>query len=188
MEGISVHKVKLPGSKWDRYVNCLREYNDPMDKCPFCKAGIRTEARLFVPMYNVDDDQVQLWDKGKTMFSKMSSLCSRYASNGKKLVNSIFEIERNGKPNDTNTTYEIYYVESDDTTLEDLPQPKPVCGPDKCLVLEKTAEEMEYFLSHGDFPVVQGQSVSESRNTDDEMPIRRRSERRTPATSGGEAF
>lgn len=187
IEGLSVHKVDVEGSKSERYVNCLRDYNDPLDVCPFCKAKMRTAARLFIPLYNIDDDQVQIWDRGKTMFSRMTTLCSKYASEGKSLVNSIFEIVREGKPGETSTTYDIYFMERDNTTLEELPEAKPVLGPDKSLVLEKTSEEMEYYLSHNhSFP---GSSESVS-NSSSEMPIRRRSEeRRTPATMNrGEAF
>jgi len=184
VEGLSVHKVKLPGAKYDRYVNCLRAYNDPVDNCPFCKAGIPCEARVFVPLYNMEDKQVQLWDKGKTMFSKLSGLCSRYASNGRKLVNCIFEIQRFGAYGDKNTTYEIYFVESDNTELRDLPEVKPVLGPDKCLVLSKSYEDMEYYVAHKEFP------DGYSSNTEEEEPVYRRSDgRRTPATMGrGEAF
>lgn len=185
VEGLSVHKIDIPGSKAGRYVNCLREYNEPLDKCPFCKAKMHTEARLFLPLYNISDDQVQIWDRGKTMFQKISSICSRYAVNGKKLVNSVFEIERNGKYGDQKTTYEIYQVGQDNTTLEDLPEVKPVLGPDKSLVLEKTCEEMEYYLQHGSFP---GDNVSENNNEESTFTPRRSAERRTPATYRGEAF
>ena len=92
IEGMSVHKIKI-GDK-DRYVNCLREYNQPVDDCPLCRERNPVQARLFIPVYNIDEDAVQIWDRGKTMFSKMTSLCSRYAVKNH-LVNNIFEIERN---------------------------------------------------------------------------------------------
>lgn len=183
VEGMSVHKIKL-GNK-NRYVNCLRNYNDPKDMCPFCKDGQPVQARLIIPVYNIDDDQVQLWDRGKTMFTKMSSLCARYAANGKHLVGTIFEIERNGAPGDRDTTYEVYPIESDDSQLEDFPEPKKALGG---LVLDKSASEMEYFLSHGDFP--EGSEASTSSGSEEDVPVRRRgAERRTPANRHrGEVF
>lgn len=179
IEGMSVHKVKI-GDR-DRYVNCLREYNQPVDTCPFCREKMPTQARLFIPVYNLDEEAVQIWDRGKTMFSKMTSLCSRYATKGN-LVNNIFEVERNGKPKDTNTTYEIFQIDRDDTELEDLPEPSTILGG---IVLDKTADDMEYFLEQDEFP---------PEDDEDERPVRRRDSkpasresrdegRRTPARS-----
>jgi hypothetical protein len=36
VEGYCVHEVEIGDKK--KYVNCLREYGDPVDKCPFCEA------------------------------------------------------------------------------------------------------------------------------------------------------
>lgn len=163
VEGLSVHEIKLNDKK--RYVNCLREYGDPLDVCPFCRERKKTAAKLFIPVYNIDEDKVQIWERGKTFFSKMSSLCSRYSSNEEPLVSHIFEVERNGKPRDTSTTYEIYPKSQDDTVLEDFDVPEVVGG----VVLDKTAEDMEYFLEYEDFP-----------SEDDEKPRRRESREEAP--------
>lgn len=188
VEGMSVHKVKI-GDK-DRYVNCLRNYNDPVDVCPFCADGKKVQARLFIPVYNIEEDAVQIWDRGKNMFQKITSLCNRYA-NKDNLVNNIFEVERNGKPKDMKTTYEFYSIDVDDTELDDLPEVPKVLGG---LVLDKTAEDMEYFLDEGEFPPTEDDDTEE-----EEEPVRRRdargsaskserrsgreAERRTPAST-----
>lgn len=143
VEGFSVHEVEIDGKK--RYVNCLREYNEPVDSCPLCAARYKVIAKLFVALYDVDADEVKVWDRGKTFLSKLSSLCARYNP----LVATPFEIERNGKKGDTNTTYETYAMETDDMTLEDLPEVPQVMG---TIVLDKSFEDMEYFLDYGDFP------------------------------------
>ena len=168
VEGMSVHEVEINGKK--RYVNCLREYSDPIDKCPFCRAKKYTSAKLFVPLYDVDTGNVKIWERGKKFFGKMSSICYRY----KDTVSHVFEIERNGKKNDTSTTYEIYEIEHDDTKLEDLPDLPVILGG---LVLDKSADDMEYYLQEGQFPP-----------EDDELVVRRRPSsesvertRRTPA-------
>lgn len=164
IEGMSTHKVQV-GDK-ERYVNCLRSYNEPLDNCPFCRENKETkkypvQARLFIPVYNLEEDAVQIWDRGKTMFQKMTSLCSRYATKHD-LVSNIFEIERNGKPKDTNTTYEIYFVDEDETKLEDLPEVPEILGG---IVLDKTADDMEYYLETGEFPPT---------DDEEEQPVRRR--------------
>lgn len=174
IEGYAVHKVEVNGK--ERYVNCLREYNQSADVCPFCREGKPVQARLFIPLYNIAEKSVQLWDRGKTMFSKITSLCSRYATR-KNLVNNIFDVERNGKPKDQKTTYEMYQIEADDTELSDLPEVPKILGG---FVLDKSADDMEYYLESGEFPPTDGDERPARRNEQrDEVPIRRR----TPATS-----
>lgn len=170
VEGFAVHEVEIDGKK--RYVNCLRAYNEPLDECPFCKAKRFQVAKLFIPLYDIDNDRTVTWERGKKFFAKIASLCARYPN----LVSHEFEIERNGKPGSTQTTYEIYEVRQDDTRLEDLPEPPTIVGG---IVLDKSAEDMEYYLDNGEFP------------SEDEAPIRRRSTeretttRRTPANTRG---
>lgn len=176
VEGMSVHKIKF--NDRDRYVNCIRNYDDPIDNCPFCKQRYAIQSRIFIPIYNEDEGEVQLWDRGaKTWVGRMTSLCARYSSSDKQLVGSLFDVERNGKPKDMKTDYNLYYIESDDTRMEDLPEPKKALGG---LVLDKSYEEMEYYLNHGDFP--------ETADKAEDEPIRRRSDRRTPSDMGGEKF
>ena len=101
----------------------------------------------------------------------------------------IFEVERHGKPKDTSTTYEIYEVEKDDTQLEDFEDTPKILGG---LVMEKTAEDMEYYLESGEFPPEDDEDKPKrrgsSRRQDDdeeeeERPARRES-RRTPSRRG----
>ena len=122
VEGYAVHEIEVDGKK--RYVNCLREYNQPLDDCPLCAAKSRVIAKLFVILYDVESEEIKIWDRGKTFFSKLSSLCARYNP----LVSTPFEIERNGKKGDTKTTYETYALDTDDTTLEDLPEAPELLG------------------------------------------------------------
>ena len=147
VEGYSVHEVTVGDKR--RYVNCIREYTDPKSVCPLCAAGNFQKAKLFVPLYDVDTQEVKLWERGKRFFGDLGSLCSRYSSADTPLVSHIFEIERRGKPKDTSTTYGIYEIDKDKVTLEDLPEVPEVLG---TLILDKSAEEMNYFLERGEFP------------------------------------
>lgn len=142
VQGDAVHEVEIEGKK--RYVNCLREYNQPVEACPFCEAKMKQLAKVFVQLYNEDTQEVQVWDRGKTFFSLLSGLCARYNP----LVSTVFEIERNGKKGDTNTTYMPYAQETDDTTLEDLPEQQELLGN---LILDKTFDDMQFFLDTGYF-------------------------------------
>ena len=173
VRGFSVHEVELNGKK--RYVNCLREYGDPVDACPFCKAGKFNQVKYFVPIYNMDTDSLQTWERGKKFGSKLTSMCSRYPNT----VSHTFEIERNGRAGDTQTTYEIYETgETEGVSLDDFDIPNPL----GTIILDKTVDEMENFLATGDF--------------DNNAPVRRESvsqnsqqsggyTRRTPATGEG---
>ena len=142
VEGFAVHEIEVDGRK--RYVNCLREYNQPVDDCPLCAARQRIIAKVFIPVYDEEAQEVKIWERGKTFFSKISSLCARYNP----LVSTPFEIERNGKKGDTSTTYETYALETDDLTLEDLPEVPELLG---TFILDKTYEELEFFLDNGYF-------------------------------------
>lgn len=174
VEGYAVHEVEVDGRK--RWVNCLRDYNQPKDVCPFCMKNRFQSAKLFVPLYNIDEGKCQIWERGKKFVGKISSICARYPD----VVSHIFEIERNGASGDMATTYEIYEVGKDDTTLEDLPEPTPILG---SAVLDKSAEEMEYYLENGEFPVNDDIPIRR-RETSAQQPQRRSAERRTPTNRG----
>lgn len=170
VEGHAVHEVEVDGKR--RYVNCLRSYNEPIHNCPFCASGKFQLAKLFVPIYDVDSGTIKVWGRGKRFFAKINGLCARYPH----LCSHIFEIERHGKKGDTSTTYEIFEVERDDTTLNDLPELPIIVG---TTVLDKTAEEMQEYLDTGSFG-----DGSSQQNRGSVEPVRRR----TPATSGSEVF
>ena len=169
VEGYAVHQVEVDDKK--RYVNCLREYNQPVSDCPFCEAKNFQLAKLFVPLYDIKDDKVKIWERGKKFFSKIGSICARYSN--PTVVSHIFEIERNGKPGDQATTYEIYETDQDNTTMEDLPEQPELLGG---LILDKSKEEMQYYLDNGKFPSDREENhvVRRRENTSDETP------RRTP--------
>lgn len=169
VEGFSVHTLEIDGKK--RYVNCLRAYNDPIDKCPFCREKMFTSAKLFIPIYDVDSDSTKIWERGKKFFGKISSICARYPD----VVSHKFEIERNGQKCDKETTYEIYEVGHDDITLEDLPDVPVILGG---VVLDKSAEDMEYYIEAGQFPPEDGEERPRRRASSNEGD---RAVRRTPA-------
>lgn len=178
VEGFAVHEVEIDGKK--RYVNCLREYGQPLDVCPFCAAKIPTQVKYFMPVYNITEDRVQTWERGKKFGAKISSICSRYPN----LVSHTFEIERNGQAGDTNTTYEIYETGSDDTTLENFEEFPEVMG---TIVLDKTPDDMVCYLNAGYFP-----DANAPAQRGPQQPVIRRGgapsndvTRRTPATANG---
>ena len=145
VEGFAVHEVKDENDK-KRYVNCLREYDAPMSACPFCEAGKFTQVKYFVPLYNLTTQRIETWERGKKFGAKLSSMCARYP----RLVSKVFEIERNGKAGDQQTQYEIYPLDGEpEATLEDFDDIPEILGTH---VLDKSADEMQYYLDRGVFP------------------------------------
>jgi hypothetical protein len=189
--GYAVHEVEIDGKK--RYVNCLRSYNEPKSKCPFCNANSFQRAKLYIPMYDIDEEEVKIWERGKNFFAKMSALCARYSNASTPLVAHTFDVERHGKKGDTSTTYEIYETGSDDTRLEDLPEIPDILG---TIILDKSAEDMEYYLDYEEFPNNDGAPTRSepARNERADRPERSRREesqpvgRRTPSRRGDSSF
>lgn len=154
VKGYAVHRVKV-GDK-ERYVNCLRAYNEPLDKCPFCAAQIKVTPRLFLNVFNEDANEVQIWERSKAYFPRIASLSSRYNP----LYNEIIEIERSGKKGDMQTTYEFYPIENVPTNLDDY----EVTDPIGTIILDKSYDEMNEYLDTGSFPQNEKSSNNNSNN------------------------
>ena len=162
IEGFTVHRVKV-GDR-ERYVNCIADEGE----CPFCRAGLQKFVKIFVPLFNESTGQLQTWERGQKFYGKLSGLCSRYNN----LVSRVCEVERNGKPKDTGTTYEIYPIgDADGTTLDDILDD---CGVDKLsnplgtIILNKSADDMMHYLNNNEFP------------SEPDLPPRRRNKMNEP--------
>jgi hypothetical protein len=171
IEGYAVHRVALGDT--ERYVNCLREYNEPLEKCPFCAAQMPITARLFLKLYNEDAKECQIWERSKSYYSTLSGYATRY----KPLCNEVIEIERHGKKGDKQTTYQFFPIENSEIDLDDK---KYECSePLGTIILDKTADEMNAYLDTGDFPQGSEQVAQErSPRTQDEGVVRRTPNRR----------
>lgn len=171
IEGFSVHKVKV-GDR-ERYVNCLVEEGGTIADCPFCQGKIAKTAKLFVPLYNEDVGQIQIWERGQKFYGTISGLCARYPH----IVSRTFDIERNGKAGDPATTYSEFPVgDADGTTVQDILDDMGVdelVNPLGTIVLDKSADDMEYYIENGDFPD-DGSSGSIRRRSSDRQDEPRR--------------
>lgn len=137
------HKIEVDGK--ERYVDCLRTYDEPLDNCPFCAAGIAAKPVNFILMFQHEDEKVKIWERGKQFLSKLQGLMNRYVP----LSSYVFQIERNGKAGDQKTIYEIFPMDAiDPYDLNEIEKPELLGG----LILDKTYEEMDIFLDTGSFP------------------------------------
>ena len=140
------HKVQV-GDK-ERYVDCLRTYDQPIDDCPFCAAGIPAKPVNFILMYQHEDEKVKIWERGRQFLSKLQGLINRYVP----LSSYVFQIERNGKAGDQKTTYEVFPMDGiEPYDLTDVEKPDLLGG----LILDKTFEEMDIYLDTGSFPATE---------------------------------
>jgi len=155
------HKVKPDGLNYDIKVDCLRNYNDPLDKCPLCEAGIPTTAAKFIGLYDLSDGKVKLWERGSRFIKSLKNYCDRY----KPLRNFVFDIQRNGAAGSRDTTYAIFPVpDAEPHDISQLTFDASGVG-----VREWTAEEMKTYLSTG-----KGPGNGDSANSNDTpQPVRR---------------
>lgn len=157
----SAHKVEIGGK--DRYVDCLRNEGDSAEVCPLCASGMAAKPVRFIVMYQLDDQKVKIWERGRQFISKLQGLINRYSP----LKDHVFEIERHGRPGDTNTKYEIYPVDSvEPVDLEDIEMPDFEGG----LILQKSFEDMEEYLDTGSFPSETSEPVSRRRTAAESKP------------------
>lgn len=180
IEGYTVHRVKV--GDYDRPVNCLLEKDSPIDDCPFCKAKIAKQARVFVPIFNEDTGEIQVWERPNTFYGKISGLCARYPN----IVSQVFEVERRGAKGYQKTDYDFYPVgQPDGTTIEDilddceLDELPPIVG--SRFLMSKTADEMEYYVQNEEFPEANADAPVRRRGSEDTS----RTERRTEGRSRG---
>lgn len=167
-----VHQITTRDGK-QRYVNCLRTYDQPIDDCPFCRQALQnkeynTLVKMFLPVFDMNDKQVKLFERGKTFKDEIQGHIRRNSP----LVNYPCEIERCGEKGDTKTVYKVYPLaqEKDNTLIKDLPEVEDLIG---TYVLDFSREDMEDFIETGKIP--------DSNSKDENLP--RRTSRSSEQTS-----
>ena len=166
VEGVAVHEVKIGDRTID--VECIRAYNEPVDKCPLCNAGHPVSAKMYIPVYDQTSKESKIWKRGKTFFGRIAKLCERY----RPLVGVPIEVVRNGKAGEKTTTYELLpQGENKDTKqIVDFPEIKA----ENVSFQIKSKEDMEYYLQNGAFPQDNQVKTRQNTQTSREMPVRRR--------------
>lgn len=160
IDGYVVHRV--PVGDYELPVNCLYEQGGSIEDCPFCKAGIKKQARVYIPVLDENDGEFKFWDRPNSFYSQLSSFCGRFPN----IVSQVFEVERHGEAG-KKSDYSFYPIgQPDGTTVDDILDD---CELDEmpCAlgtkIMDKTADDMEYYVKHNEFP-----------SKDDSEPVRRR--------------
>ena len=153
---LTVHDIQYNGKY--RKLNCVRTPHDPVGACPACKANLKISTKAFIHLIQYEQDETgnivakpKIWERSIAYANTLKDLINTYGP----LSNSVFKITRNGKPRDMNTTYSILYCPAEMYPVEKYPlQPElfdnySVLG---SVVLDKTPQEIEMFLTTGTFP------------------------------------
>lgn len=94
-----VHYIKTPD--YTGYVHCTER------NCPACEKGIRIQSKLFIPLYNITDGEIQFWDRSVRFETQLvNDVFSKYPNPSE----FVFRIQRRGVSGDVNTKYDIFAV------------------------------------------------------------------------------
>lgn len=164
-----IHQVSHSDYKYGVAVNCLRRDSEPESVCPLCSCGLpynkvsKRRKRLYIEflVYKIMDKHNKVlqdfsknpkrlvWERDRSFDDKVFSLSSRFNP----LCDTVFQVERFGEKGSTDTSYDIYSI---DVNPADYPfeLPEKVYNPDNVQVLDKSFDELNYYIENGDFPPV----------------------------------
>lgn len=96
-----VHYIK--SNEYSGYAHCCGSSAG----CPACAKGIRTQTKLFIPLYNIKDNEIQFFDRTMRFEPQLQQdVFSKYANPSE----FVFRITRHGEAGSVDTTYEIVAV------------------------------------------------------------------------------
>lgn len=163
------HSVQPKGAKYPIKVDCLREYDEPLSKCPLCEAGFHTSAVKFIGLYDRADKKVKIWERGTRFIKALQQYCERYNP----LRNFVFDIQRNGAAGSKDTTYQIFPIPNEQA--DDIGE--LTFNPLGIGIRQWSTEEMKKFVETGEGPTSGNETES-----NDSIPVPR--QRTIPAQEG----
>lgn len=153
VEVVDVHRVEYKGR--NRNIECVKEHPEDSDEnCPFCNAGIKISRKIFVPVYDINESCVKIWEKGITFTRRLFSLFANYPN----LWEEIIEVQRIDGRNDL-PDYKISVITDEydrtdaifDFDISDIDIPDIATDESNIMLTQKSKPEMEYFLKNGKF-------------------------------------
>lgn len=134
------HYIK--SADYSGYVHCCGR------GCPACNRGIRVQTKLFIPLYNINDGQLQFWDRSMRFENQLQQdVFSKYPNPS----DFVFRVTRKGAAGDVNTTYSIVAVgRNSNMPYEKILQDAGVSYPDhyEKICREVSAMELGSMLAH----------------------------------------
>lgn len=182
MEDIDIfncHEVQVGyydnGNAKTRPVSCLRNYDDPLDVCPLCEAGMKQKVVMMLAMVDQEDGKIKIWNRGKTFIPKVKNLINRWGDMTERPVDII----RNGRKGDKKTTYNIQISPEEPIDISQYEKPEFLGG----YIMDKTADEMQAYLDTGVFPYTDNNDINQEDNTQ----VRRRNTEPLPRRGASRA-
>lgn len=152
---VDMHEVEAGGKR--RRVCCTRTINDPVEKCPFCAAGVSFKQRMYVHLLEYTSDASgnitvtpKVWDRPAKYAYKLRDFINNYGP----LSDMLFIIKRNGAAGDTNTTYSEMPAMPNKFPPEAYPKTDAFANYTARgnIVMERSASDMQAYLNTGNFP------------------------------------
>lgn len=110
VEIIAGHRTNVGGKL--RFVSCLREPKEDVDKCPLCASGDKVQYRVYIKLLEYtrnDQGKIvaipRIWERSTSYVNTINNMLNEYGP----LSDNIFKITRNGAAGSTTTTYDIVY-------------------------------------------------------------------------------
>lgn len=176
-------------------VNCLRnnDTTDPITKCPFCEGNITRRDRFYIKLlqYTTDTNgnvvvEAKVWDRPVSQAKKLASILSEYGP----LTDCLMYIKRSGAKGAKDTTYDYVYAVNENMHQENFPIKPELFDGYNVLgirVLSKSAEDMNHFMSTGEFPqkarTNDESTKSESNSNDNQTNVEASAHENTPKQS-----
>lgn len=118
---VAGHRMNING--YSRMVNCLRDSNDPVDKCPLCAADKKLEYKFYIHLIQYIPDETgklipvpKVWERSTTYVNTFNNYLNDYGP----LSDCLFKVIRNGEARSRDTSYTINF----------LPPNSPVYNPE----------------------------------------------------------
>lgn len=107
-EILAVHSTNVKGKF--RKINCIRDYSEPFENCPFCASGEKLQYRLYIKLLEYGKDESgnivvtpRIWERGAGFANTLKSLMDEYGP----LSNIVCKIKRVGAAGSQETTYTV---------------------------------------------------------------------------------
>lgn len=187
-EILTVHDIQI-GGKY-RKINCIRDFQDPIENCPLCASGTKINQRFFIKMIQYDKStdgagnvvitpKAVIWERSTAYAKTLKSYLDNYGP----LSDIICKIIRHGKAGDMQTTYEIVpnlnkNVYRDDIYVKDV----NIFGGFNAfgtIVMDRTYDEIMQFQMTGQFPVREKKQEAQT-----EAPVQNPTPQSAPMNQG----
>ena len=136
------HYIK--SSDYSGYVHCCGR------GCPACNKNIRVQSKLFIPMFNITDKEVQFWDRSTRFeYQLMKDVFEKYPNPSE----IVFRITRHGEAGSMDTRYEISArARNNIYSYEKLLSENSIAFPDSynSICKEYTTDELYDVLNSGE--------------------------------------